>query len=72
MKGYAEEIERLRKDLLASREKNGVFLHEENYKYAIFSHLVLMYKCVVYWCNDNLVIVLQGNADSVSNSDCYA
>ena len=32
MKEYTEEIERLRKDLMASREKNGVFLANENYQ----------------------------------------
>lgn len=28
---YNEEIERLRRDLQAAREKNGIFLAEENY-----------------------------------------
>eukprot|EP00092_Neocalanus_flemingeri_P020555 GFUD01022268.1.p1 GENE.GFUD01022268.1~~GFUD01022268.1.p1 ORF type:complete len:1112 (-),score=327.91 GFUD01022268.1:215-3550(-) len=32
LKEYTEEIERLRKDLMASREKNGVFLANENYQ----------------------------------------
>ena len=32
MREYTEEIERLRKDLIASREKNGVFLAQENYQ----------------------------------------
>ena len=32
LKEYTEEIERLRKDLLASREKNGVFLDHDNYQ----------------------------------------
>jgi len=32
LKEYTEEIERLRKDLMASREKNGVFLAHENYQ----------------------------------------
>lgn len=32
LKEYTEEIERLRKDLMASREKNGVFLAFENYQ----------------------------------------
>ncbi|XP_041368096.1 kinesin-like protein KIF11-B [Gigantopelta aegis] len=31
IKEYNEEIERLRKDLQAAREKNGIFLAEENY-----------------------------------------
>ena len=31
MKGYTEEIERLRRDLLATREQTGVFLAPENY-----------------------------------------
>ena len=32
LKEYTEEIERLRKDLMASREKNGVFLENSNYQ----------------------------------------
>ena len=32
MKEYTDEIERLRRDLLASREKNGIFLAQENYE----------------------------------------
>ena len=28
---YTEEIERMRKDLQAARDKNGVYLAEENY-----------------------------------------
>ena len=32
IKEYTEEIERLRRDLMASREKNGVFLANENYQ----------------------------------------
>lgn len=31
LKEYTEEIERLRRDLLASRERNGVYLAHENY-----------------------------------------
>jgi FKBP-type peptidyl-prolyl cis-trans isomerase (trigger factor) len=31
LKEYTEEIERLRRDLLASRERNGVYLAQENY-----------------------------------------
>lgn len=30
---YTEEIERLRKDLVASRDKNGIFVDLENYEY---------------------------------------
>ena len=41
LKEYTEEIERLRKDLMASREKNGVFLANENYQVCtILSELV--------------------------------
>ena len=29
---YTEEIERLRRDLLAAREKNGVYMAQENYE----------------------------------------
>ena len=36
MREYTEEIERLRKDLIASREKNGVFLAQENYQVKFF------------------------------------
>nr|CAC20783.1 kinesin-like boursin [Paracentrotus lividus] len=32
LKEYTEEIERLRKDLFATREKNGIFLSEEHYR----------------------------------------
>ncbi|XP_072174038.1 kinesin-like protein KIF11 [Diadema setosum] len=32
IKEYTEEIERLRRDLFAAREKNGIFLSEENYR----------------------------------------
>lgn len=31
LKEYTEEIERLRRDLLATREKNGVYLAQENF-----------------------------------------
>ncbi|XP_068086199.1 kinesin-like protein Klp61F [Anabrus simplex] len=31
IKEYTEEIERLRKDLIASRERNGIYVAEENY-----------------------------------------
>lgn len=31
LREYTEEIERLRKDLLAAREKNGIFVDKENY-----------------------------------------
>ena len=31
MQEYTEEIERLRKDLQASRDKNGIYLAQENY-----------------------------------------
>ena len=32
LKEYTEEIERLRRDLMATREKNGVHLDHENYQ----------------------------------------
>lgn len=32
IKEYNEEIERLRKDLQASRDKNGIFINEDNYR----------------------------------------
>lgn len=31
LKEYTEEIERLRRDLMASRERNGVYLAQDNY-----------------------------------------
>ena len=31
MQEYTEEIERLKKDLYAAREKNGIFLSAENF-----------------------------------------
>lgn len=30
---YTEEIERLKRDLAATRDKNGVYLSTENYEY---------------------------------------
>jgi len=33
IKEYNEEIERLRKDLQSARDKNGIYLSEENYRY---------------------------------------
>ena len=30
---YTEEIERLKRDLTAARDKNGVYLSNENYRY---------------------------------------
>lgn len=33
---YTEQIERLKKDLVAAREKNGIFIAEENYLYVVF------------------------------------
>ena len=30
-KEYTEEIEKLKKDLTAAREKNGIYLSEDNY-----------------------------------------
>lgn len=32
LRAYGDEIERLRKDLQAARDKNGVFLDEDNYQ----------------------------------------
>lgn len=32
---YTEEIERLRRDLEAAREKNGVYLAQENYTHMV-------------------------------------
>lgn len=31
LKEYNEEIERLRRDLQATREKNGIYIAEDNY-----------------------------------------
>ena len=31
MQEYTEEIEKLKRDLVATREKNGIFLSQENY-----------------------------------------
>lgn len=33
MQEYTEEIERLKRDLAATREKNGVYISLENYEY---------------------------------------
>lgn len=32
IKEYTEEIERLKRDLAAAREKNGVYISEENFR----------------------------------------
>ena len=37
---YTDEIEKLKKDLLAAREKNGIFIAEENFLYVYVSHLL--------------------------------
>ena len=37
---YTEEIEKLKKDLLAAREKNGIYIAEENYQYVFFNQWV--------------------------------
>ena len=37
---YTEEIEKLKKDLLAAREKNGIYIAEENYQYVYFNQWV--------------------------------
>ena len=39
LKEYTEEIERLRRDLMASREKNGVYLANDNYQVGFISLL---------------------------------
>jgi len=33
LKEYNDEIDRLRRDLLAAREKHGIYLDKENYEY---------------------------------------
>lgn len=33
MQEYTEEIERLKRDLAAAREKNGIYISVENYEY---------------------------------------
>ena len=35
LKGYTEEIERLRRDLVATREKNGIYLDASNYEHLL-------------------------------------
>jgi kinesin family protein 11 len=37
IKEYTVEIDKLKKDLLAAREKNGIFLSPENYQYVLCS-----------------------------------
>jgi kinesin family protein 11 len=37
---YTEEIERMRRDLQAARDKNGIYLAEENYKYVYESFIL--------------------------------
>lgn len=44
---YNEEIERLRRDLQAAREKNGIFLAEENYRWVIC--IFFNYEFMVYF-----------------------
>lgn len=36
LKEYNDEIDRLRRDLLAAREKHGIYLDKENYEYVFF------------------------------------
>lgn len=44
---YTEEIEKLKKDLMAAREKNGIYIAEENYQYVHFMDLVsFTYDCI--------------------------
>lgn len=38
---FDEEIERLKRDLQADREKNGIYLDKDNYEYGFF-HMKLM------------------------------
>ena len=51
LKEYTEEIERLRKDLMASREKNGVFLANENYQ-VLIEYFLLFFFISSYSGND--------------------
>ncbi|KAH7947227.1 hypothetical protein HPB52_008493 [Rhipicephalus sanguineus] len=37
---YTEEIERLRRDLAATRDKNGVFVDQENYRFSDVKYLI--------------------------------
>lgn len=48
---YTEEIEKLKKDLLAAREKNGIYIAEENFLYVHLiccsNYLFLQYSVLV-------------------------
>ena len=47
---YTEEIDRLKRDLIATREKNGIFLSEENYMY-VRTYILYMHSCIrMYIC----------------------
>lgn len=45
IKDMAAEIEKLKLDLLCTREKNGVYLSVERYEQVICSNYVVRYAC---------------------------
>lgn len=49
MQEYTEEIERLKRDLAAAREKNGVYISLENYEYVFKMSLKLLTTNPRYW-----------------------
>lgn len=49
MQEYTEEIERLRRDLAAAREKNGVYISLENYEYVFKISIKSLTTNLRYW-----------------------
>lgn len=54
---YTDEIEKLKKDLLAAREKNGIYIAEENFLYVHLiccsNYLFLLYSVLVTYEHDH-------------------
>lgn len=49
LREYNEEIERLRRDLLAARTGNGIYLDKENYEYAKPHNGIFMHTLSASW-----------------------
>lgn len=49
MQEYTEEIERLKRDLAAAREKNGVYISLENYEYVFKMSIKLLTTNLRHW-----------------------
>lgn len=49
MQEYTEEIERLKRDLAATREKNGVYISLENFEYVFRISIKCLTTNLKYW-----------------------